>query len=105
MNAGGFTIIGLLYLLVLGAEYLASSNINSNRPLRNIFMDIYNSRIKYGLLHDLLWIFSINIFVSAFLQYRFSDNGGDVAIGTICMIAFLAGIVWMAYQLRVYQKT
>lgn len=54
-------------------------------------------------MHDLLWIFSINIFVSAFLQFRFTDNGGDVAVGTISMLAFLGGIIFLIHKLRSYQ--
>jgi cbb3-type cytochrome oxidase subunit 3 len=42
--------------------------------------------------------------VSAFLQYRFTDNGGDVAIGTIFMLTFLAGIIFLIYKLRSYQN-
>ncbi len=105
LNAGGFTIILFIYTIIAAIVYIASSKLNSNRPLRNIFIDVYNSRIKYGILHDLLWIFSINIFVSAFLQYRFTDNAGDTAIGTIFMLMFLTGIIFILYQLYVYQRT
>ena len=105
MNAGGFAFLGFLYLFIAGIVYLASSKYNGNRPLRNMFTDIYNSRIKFGLLHEYLWIFAINIFVSAFMQFRFTENGADVAWGVIFMLAFLAGIVFLAYQLRTYHKT
>lgn len=105
INAGGFTVIAILYALVWGIVYIASSKVNGNRPLRNIFTEIYNTRVKYGLLHDLLWIFSINVFVSAFMQFRFTDNGGDVAVGAIFMLAFAAGIGYLIYKLREYQKT
>lgn len=104
VTAGGCTLIGLLYLLVWGVVYLASSKFNNNRSLRNIFTEVYNTRVRFGLLHDLLWIFSINVFVSAFMQFRFTDNDGDVVIGTLFMIGFLAGIIFLIYKLKSYQN-
>lgn len=103
-NASGVVVIGLIYAFLAGLLYVASSKINPNRPLRNIFINIYNTRVKCGLLNDLLWIFSINIFVSAFMQYRFADNGGDTALGTIFMIGFLGGICFVIYKICAYQK-
>lgn len=105
VNAGGVTLIALVWGIVWAVVYVAASKLNGNRPLRAIFGEIYGSRVKYGLMHDLLWIFSINVFVSAFMQYRFTDNGGDVAIATIFWLVFAAGIIFLAFKLRQYQKT
>lgn len=104
VNASGFIIIGLIYALITGVLYLLSSKYNSNRPLRNLFINVYNTRVKYGALNDILWIFSINVFVSAFMQYRFTDNGGDVSIGTLAMLAFLGGICFLIYKITQYHK-
>jgi len=104
LNAAGFIIIGLIYAFIAGILYLAASKYNSNRPLRNIFINIYKTRVKYGILNDFLWIFSINVLVSAFMQYRFTYNGGDVAIGTICMLGFLTGICFIIYKIVQYHK-
>ena len=99
-NAGGFMIIAFVYGLIWAIVYVASSKVNGNRPLRNIFIEVYNTRVKYGLIHDFLWIFSINVFASAFMQFRYTDNKGDTALGTIFMLAFSAGIGYMIYRLR-----
>jgi len=98
-------IIGLVYVVIAGIVYLASSKYNGNRPLRNAFMDIYSSRIRFGLLHDFLYLFSINVLVCAFMQFRFTENAGDTALGTISMLAFISGIAFLGYKLRVFQKT
>ena len=105
INAGGFVIIAFVYGLIWAIVYVASSKVNGNRPLRNIFVEVYNTRVKYGLIHDLLWIFSINIFASAFMQFKFTENKGDTALGTIFMLAFATGIGYVIYKLREYQST
>jgi hypothetical protein len=99
-NAGGFMILAFVYVVIWAIAYVGSSKVNGNRPLRNIFTEIYNTRVKYGLAHDFLWIFSINIFVSAFMQFRYTDNKGDTALGAIFMLAFTAGIGYMIHKLR-----
>lgn len=38
INAGGFLIIAFIYCVIIGIVYIASSKLNGNRPLRNIFI-------------------------------------------------------------------
>ena len=38
------------------------------------------------------------------MQFRFTYNGGDVAIGTISMFGFLTGICFIIYKIVQYDK-
>ncbi len=38
------------------------------------------------------------------MQLRFTDNVGDVTIGVLTMIGFMAMIAYVTYKLRMYNK-
>jgi hypothetical protein len=55
-----------------GIVYLFISKINSNRPLKNLFIRIWETRIKFSIIHDFIWLFAINILTQAFMQCRYA---------------------------------
>lgn len=69
--------------------YLLVSKLNTNRPLKNLFIRIWETRIKFSIIHDFIWLFGINILVQAFMQCRYATNGSDLALA----------IVWAAFVL------
>lgn len=58
--------------------------------------------MKWGLLNDFLWMFSLNIFVCGFMQFRFTENGGDVALAVISLLLFLGALI--AHFVHHYKK-
>ena len=73
-----------------GIVYLFISKINSNRPLKNLFIRIWETRIKFSIIHDFIWLFAINILTQAFMQCRYAQNGSDLALGIIWACFVLA---------------
>jgi hypothetical protein len=59
-------------------------------------------RVKWGLLNDFLWMFSLNIFVCGFMQFRFTNNGGDVAMAVISLLLFMGALI--AHFIHHYKK-
>lgn len=82
-------VYGLVALIIYGL----TTKYNTNRPLRELFTKIYEMRVKWGLLNDFLWMFSLDIFVCGFMQFRFTNNGGDVAIAVISLLLFLGALI------------
>ena len=71
-TSGSYFTILLIYAAICLVIYLLTTKYNSNRPLRELFTKIYNVRVKWGIFNDFLWLFSINVFICGFLQYRFT---------------------------------
>jgi hypothetical protein len=102
-NAGGLMFFVFVYMSVSTIIYLFTTRMNTNRPLRELFEKIYQTRVRFGIIHDFLWIFSLNVFVCGFLQYYNLQNAGDVALATIYIIFFLALILALfIYRVRKY---
>jgi hypothetical protein len=56
-------------------------------------------------LNDLLWIFTLNILISGFNQFRFTENGSDLALAIIFLLAFLISIgALFVYRVHQYKK-
>lgn len=89
MTSCSFFFVLLLYGLISVIIYGLSSKYNSNRPLRELFIKIYDTKVKWGILNDFLWMFSLNTFVCGFMQFKYTENGGDVALAVISLLIFL----------------
>lgn len=72
--------------------YVLSSNYNGNRPLRNIFIRVWETRFKCGIVHDFLWLFCVNILVHGFMQFRYIEGKGDFIFAVICIVLTMATI-------------
>ena len=75
-----------IYLLIGLIIYAASRKYNNNRPLREMVEKVYNTRVKWGMVWDLLWLFALNIYFCGFVQFRYTANGGDTAIAALSLI-------------------
>jgi len=103
VNAGSLVFILLIYLFLAGIIYLVSSKFNSNRPLRELFQRIYSTRVKIGMINDFLWMFTLNVLVCGFMQFRYTANGSEVALAVIFLLLFLAmAIAIFVYRLKYY---
>jgi hypothetical protein len=47
-----------------------TTKITVNRSLRNLFIDIYEKRVKYGFLHEILWIYCLPVIFYAIIQMK-----------------------------------
>jgi hypothetical protein len=102
LTSGSYFFALLIYGLAALIIYGLSTKYNSNRPLRELFTKIFEMRVKWGLLNDFLWMFSLNIFVCGFMQFRFTENGGDVALAVISLLLFLGALI--AHFVHHYKK-
>jgi hypothetical protein len=89
VNAGQFIYFIILYLVMALIVYLFTSKVNSNRPLKNMFIRIWETRIKFGVVHDFIWLFGVNILTQAFMQIRYTENTSDLALGIIIAVFVL----------------
>ena len=89
MSAGSYFFILLIFSFISLVIYGLSSKYNSNRPLRELFSKIYHIRVKWGIVNDLLWLFSLNVFVCGFMQFRYTVNAGDVVLAVFSLLIFL----------------
>lgn len=89
MSSGSYSFVLLIYSFISLVIYGLSSKYNSNRPLRELFTKIYHIRVKWGIINDLLWLFSLNVFVCGFMQFRYTANAGDVVLAVFSLIIFL----------------
>lgn len=100
-NGTTFFFFLLFFIIITLIVYFLSSNANSNRPLRNMFIRVWETRFKFGIIHDFLWLFAVNILVQAFLQFRYTTNKGDLAFAIICLLVTLGaigGLFWYAIK-------
>lgn len=47
------------------------------------------------MINDFLWMFSLNVFVCGFMQFKYTENGGEVALAAISILIFLGMIIGM----------
>ena len=71
VNAGSYLFLVFIYFGVGLIIYLVSRKFNSNRPLREVFEKIYHIRVKWSIIWDVLWIFSLNIFFCGFMTSKY----------------------------------
>lgn len=90
LNAGSFMFVILVYALLWLVFFLASSKYNTNRSLRDVLLKIYNTRIKWGLIWDVVWLFELNVLVYGFLQFKYTNNTGETALAVISLLVFIA---------------
>ena len=76
VNAGSFLFVVFIYLGIALLFYLSSRKYNTNRPLREVLEKIYNVRVKWSIIWDVLWLFVLNVMVTGFLQFKYTANGG-----------------------------
>ena len=89
LNGHGFFFFIFFYLIFALIVFGLTSKYNSNRPLKNMFIKIWNTRVKFGILNDFLWLFTTNTLVCAWMQYRYTANGNEIAMGTVFMLFFM----------------
>lgn len=89
LNAGQFIYFVIFYMVMALIVFLFTSKLNSNRPLKNLFIRIWETRIKFGVVHDFLWLFGLNILTQAFMQIRYTDNHSDLALGIVIAVFVL----------------
>ena len=73
-NGHGFFFFIAFYVVYALVVFLLSSKYNSNRPLKNIFIKVWETRVKFGILNDFLWLFTTNTLTCAWMQYRYTEN-------------------------------
>lgn len=101
----GFMLFLFLYLFYAFVVFILTSKINNNRPLKNLFIRIWNTRIKFGIVNDFLWLFSINTLVGMFVQFKYTANGGDLALAILFGLAFIAMLFgFFGYAVRKYRE-
>lgn len=86
VNSGSYMFVFFIYLLIGLIIYAASRKYNNNRPLREMVEKVYNTRVKWGMVWDLLWLFALNIYFCGFVQFKYTANGGDTAIAALSLI-------------------
>lgn len=73
--------------------------------MKNLFIKIWETRVKFSIFNDFVWLFAVNVLTQAFMQARYAQNGGDLALGIISaifMLALMAGI--FGYGVRKYKQ-
>lgn len=95
INGTAFIYFIFFYLVYALIIFLFTTKINGNRPLKNLFIRIFNTRVKFGIINDFLMLFTLNVLVQCFMQFRFPDNTGDLASGIVFGLCFLALIFAM----------
>jgi hypothetical protein len=93
LMCGSYFFILLIYSFVSFIIYCLTTKYNTNRPLRELFTKIYQTKAKWGTLNDFLWLFSLNVFVCGFMQFRYIANAGDVTLAVISLLLFLGAIL------------
>ena len=80
-----------------------STKSNSNRPLRELFDKLFQTRVKWSIVWDLLWIFGLNVMICGFLQFKYTVNGSDLAVAIISLLIFISlPAVGLFYRLKRY---
>ena len=92
VNATGFFFFVFFYIVYAFIIFIFTTKLNSNRPLKNLFIKIFQTRIKFGIFNDFLWLFTLNILACGFMQFRYTDNGGDLAMSIIFSLVVLVMI-------------
>lgn len=96
-----FIFFYIVYALII---YMFTTRFNSNRPLKNMFIKIYQTRVKFGVVSDFLWLFTLNVLTCSFMQFRYPDNVGDLVLAIISGVFFLALIFgFFGYGVRKYR--
>lgn len=90
MNAGSFLFVAFLYLGFAIIIKAISSKSNPNRPLRELFQKIYQTRVKWSMVWDIIWLFGLNIMFCGFMQFRYTANSGDLAVAIISLSIFIS---------------
>lgn len=105
MNAGQYIYFIFLYVVMAAIVYAFTSKVNSNRPLKNLFIRIWETRIKFSVIQDFLWLFGINILTQAFMQARYEANGGDLGLGMVSAVLVLVLMVGLfGYGVRKFRE-
>lgn len=104
LTCGSYFFVLIIYAVISFIIFALSSKYNSNRPLRELFTKIYECRVKWGALNDFLWLFALNIFVCGFMQFRYTENGGDVALAVVTLLLFLGALIALfVYHILKYE--
>lgn len=74
INGTGFFLFIFFYLVVALVVFVMSSKFNTNRPLKDLSLRVWETRIKYGIICDFLWLFTTNTLLCAFVQYYDTNN-------------------------------
>lgn len=105
-SAGSYVFVLLVYGAVSVVVYLLTTKNNTNRPLRELFTKIYNTRVKLGVFNDFLWMFMLNILVTGFTQFRYTANPAEVAIAAISLLLFIgAAAALFLYRVKKYDPS
>ena len=74
LTGTGFFFFIFFYLIYALIVFALTSKLNSNRPLKNMFIRIWDTRVKFSIINDFLWLFTVNTLACAFMQYRYLEN-------------------------------
>jgi len=91
-SCGSYFFVLLVYGFVSLIVYGLTTKYNSNRPLRELCSKIFEMRVRWGMANDFLWMFSLNVLVVGFMQFRYTENGGDVALAVVSLLIFLGAL-------------
>lgn len=76
INGTTFFFFIVFYLVIFLFVYLLSTKLNGNRPLKNLFKKIFNTRVKFGIVNDFIWLLAINTMMHGALQFYYLQNPG-----------------------------
>jgi hypothetical protein len=104
-NAGHYLFLFFIYFGVGIVFYLGSRKFNTNRSLRETIEKVYNMRVKWSIVWDIIWLFGLNVMVCGFMQLGYSPNPSDTAVAVISLIIFISlPCLAFYYRLKKYNE-
>lgn len=108
-NSPIIIIILILMLVYLLVSILSYKKLISNKHIRKLFKRIKKYRVKYALVHDIIWaVYPYAIFISL-LQFKMGKFGETMATMNIALSALTffilnAAVIFFVYLAYKYKK-
>ena len=69
-TAGSVVLYLIVYTVLALLVKLFSTKCMMNRPMRNLFIEVYEQRVKFNFLHEVLWTYFLPVVFYGMLQFR-----------------------------------
>lgn len=94
-SVGSVVLYIIVYLGLALLVKLFSTKFMMNRPMRNLFAEVYEQRVKFNFLHEVLWTYFLPVVFYGMLQFRhFSSDtpmySFNLFLSVLMLLAFLA---------------
>lgn len=94
-SVGSVVLYIIVYVVLALLVKLFSTKCMMNRPLRNLFIEVYDQRVKWNFMHEVLWTYFLPVVFYGLLQFRHFNSDSpmysfNLFLSVLLLVAFLS---------------